>query len=1524
MKQQLLVLLFAIMGWPSAYAQLPNGSVSPDWSATDINNGPHNLYTMLNFGYAVFLDVSATWCHNCWDYHNSGELEQLYDDYGPAGTNEVRVLFVEGDPNTNLACLSGPAGCVGGTLGNWVTGTPYPIIHQQGPDIADLYQINHYPAILMVCPTDKKVYEAGQLSAFELHDFYVSNCTPAALAIEATSVTHVKCYATNTGAIDITVSGGKSPYTYNWSNGVTTQDLTNIPAGTYTITVTGHNGLSVISAPILVEGPSTALSIVLESYTPVGCNGILGSATVEASGGWSANYTYNWQNGQSGETAFALNAGNHVVSVTDDNGCKVSVTVNLAPAVYPTAAIAAPGMITCSQPTIQLNGTGSSAGPEITYEWVASNGGNIVSGGTTATPTVNAAGNYTIQVTNTETKCSSIAAKAVTANLAQPTANAGPTHEISCTVPETTLEASGSVGPNFTYLWTTSNGGNIVSGGTTLSPVVNAVGDYTLKVTNNTNGCTQTSATNVTGIPAPTLATTSGVLNCIASSITLTTTSNAVSPTYAWTGPNGFVSSVKSPTVSVSGSYNVVVTDSITTCTRTATANVTTNTNAPGASATGNTLTCATSSVVIMGATPDTTAVYAWSGPNSFVSNLQNPTVTAAGDYSLVVTDTINGCTSTATAAVVSNTLQPVASAVSPGNLNCNTAQIQLNGTGSAQGVNITYTWTASNGGNIVSGENTQTPLVDVAGMYSILVSNTDNGCTQTASTNLVQSPTVAASIGAQSNVLCSGGISGQATAIGAGGNGTYAYAWSNGGSTATVSGLAAGTYVVVVTDGENCSATTSVAIAEPNVLAANASATAQLAFGQNDGTATANPMGGTAGYTYLWTNGGTSQTIADLAPGSYNVVVSDANGCTAVETVTVNAFNCFLAADITGTNLSCNGASNGTAEVLVTAGANPTTFLWSNGATTAAVGNLSAGLYTVNVTDGNNCPATLNININQPSLLAANTTTTAESALGANDGAATANPTGGTGAYSYVWSNGSVLQTITNLVPGTYIVVVTDENACTAEQSVEVSSFLCFISSENTIVNVSCAGAANGSVTVSLQGGTAPFNYAWSNGGTTATISNLTGGTYTVNVSDANGCDFSNSATIVEPSPYSAWEVQTLNPLCPNEAAGSATASISGGTEPYAFLWSNGAMGNTLSNVPAGDYSVQVTDYNGCQSSTSVSLTSSDNEAPTITAQNTSVALNGNGLAQVTLADLSAQFGDNCGVAGTSISPQNFDCSKIGQQTVILTVTDLSGNTAITTALVNVQDNIVPVLTCPANILACSYANVVNYGSPVAEDNCLLAGNGQWVTSGPTSGSNFPEGTTLVSYTYKDASGNAGSCTFEVTVTSAVEFTNVNINNDLNNQQVGSIDITVAGGTGPFQYEWRDENANVIANTEDVTGLGEGSYKVQITDANGCIYTEEDIKLQNTSSAKEPTWLTGVSLQPNPTNSFTNIVFSLPVASMLEITVIDATGRVLITDISEQESVVRIDCTNLPGGVYLLRFRTGQEVGVRKLVVNK
>ncbi|GAB4489263.1 MAG: hypothetical protein OHK0019_06600 [Saprospiraceae bacterium] len=1503
------------------HAQLANGSIAPNFTVTDINGNTWTLYDLLDEGKTVYLDFFATWCGPCWSYHNTHALKDLWEEYGPPGTDEAFVFSIEGDANTNNACLYGPAGCVGGTQGNWVDGTPYPIV--ESSTVRAQYAVAFYPTIYMICPANKKIYVVGQLNKNGLWNQRNNLCPAPIVEINVNNVKNVKCYNTSTGSIDITPSGGTPPYTYVWSNGASTQDLNNIPAGSYTCTVTASNGWMGVTDPIDVLEPSEPLAVNIVEQTPMGCNGILASATVEAVGGWSNSYTYKWSHGPSGEVVAGLSPGNYTVSVTDAGACTVTKVINVAPAVYPTASIVQPGVLTCLQPSMELDGTNSSQGNEFSYQWFANGGGNIVSGNNTLTPVVNAPGNYVLQVTNTENNCISYATGIVTANIVLPNADAGPAGVVSCIQPSIVLQGSGSIGANFTYLWTASNGGNIVSGGNTLSPTVNAGGTYTLQVTNTTTGCTKTSTTSVSGNNvAPTISTTNGVLTCNIDTVTLTTTTNSNHPAFAWTGPNGYTASVQNPAVTVSGAYNLVLTDTVTGCTSTATANVTTNFNAPGAAATGGALTCVVNNVTLSGSSPDTTATFAWTGPNGFTSQMQNPNVNTAGQYVLVTTNPLNGCTSSANATVALNNAPPVAVAATPGNLNCNTNQIQLNGAGSSQGANFTYQWSTANG-NIISGGNTLTPLVDAVGSYVLQVNNSNNGCTSTASVNVAQSPAVTAAIGAQNNVSCHGGANGTATVTPGGGNGTYNYAWSNGANTAAITNLSAGTYLVTITDGENCTASTSVSISQPAPLAANASATAQTANGVNDGTATANPNGGVANYTYAWSNNETTQTITGLAPGSYTVTVTDANGCTSVQTVTVNSFNCTLSASISGVNVSCFGANNGAASVSLAGAAEPVTYSWNNGANTASVSGLAPGQYTVSVVDDNNCPASLSINITEPTLLAANATATNESAAGANDGSATANPTGGTAPYTYLWSNAATTQTITGLAPGIYSVTITDDNDCTVEQTVVVNSFNCAISAEPAISNVTCAGANNGSVTLNLNGGTAPFTYLWNNGATTSTISNLSGGIYTASVTDANDCQIVATAVVSEPMPYSNWSVETVSPACANDPTGSATATITGGTAPYDFLWSNGQNSNVATNLTAGNYSVTVTDQNGCQSSTSVQITAVDNVPPAVSVQNATVFINASGLAEVNLSALAAQIADNCGVASSVVSPNIFNCGQLGQQEVTVTVTDLSGLTATATAVVTVVDDIDPVVTCPANITRCASDNVVNYDAPVAVDNCLGNG-GQWkLENGLESGSVFPIGSTTQTYSYTDAGGNIGACSFSVTVVDEVELDNVAVTNDADGQGIGAIDITVSGGTMPYTFKWTKEG-QIVGETEDLNNLGEGHYTVIITDANGCIVSKEDIYVGNLVGTSEPSWLQGVRLQPNPTNGITQVIFSQFIASQLEVSVIDATGRVLLTEISDNPAVVTLDCSNLPEGLYLVRFRTGAEVGVRKLMVSR
>jgi hypothetical protein len=196
------------------------------------------------------------------------------------------------------------------------------------------------------------------------------------------------------------------------------------------------------------------------------------------------------------------------------------------------------------------------------YQWSAWNGGNIVSGANTPNPTVNAAGNYTVQVSDVVTTCAGFSTAIVSANQDLPTSEAGPGMEVSCASPSVELEGSGSVGANISYQWTAINGGHIEAGANTLTPTVDAAGNYILVVTNSANGCAKSDTTGVVGnnVP-PTAQTESDDLTCVTFSVTLNAITNANNPVFAWTGPNGFTSDLQNPVTTEAGDYQLMVSD---------------------------------------------------------------------------------------------------------------------------------------------------------------------------------------------------------------------------------------------------------------------------------------------------------------------------------------------------------------------------------------------------------------------------------------------------------------------------------------------------------------------------------------------------------------------------------------------------------------------------------------------------------------------------------------------------------------------------------------------------------------------------------------------------------------------------------------------------------------------------------------------------------------------------------------------------------------------------------------------------
>lgn len=1343
MKHFLLISLCLLTSL-AAFAQLPPGSTAPNWTMTDINGTSHTLYNYLDNEKVVFLDFSATWCGPCWNYHNTHAFKDLYNMYGPPGSNKVMAFMIEGDEDTNTACLYGPTGCVGGTQGNWVSGTPYPIIDDH--TMVSAYGIGYYPTIYGVCP-DKKIYEVGQVPEQQLWDFAKGCSAPT---VQLVSSTNNDCFGQSNGSITVTAVGGITPFSYAWSNGASTQNLSNLPAGNYTLTVTGSLGGTKSFGPITITQPQNPVEANLSSFTPAGCGGLGGTATVIASGG-TPGYNYLWNTGATTQQVFNLAPGAYSVTVTDLNGCTDNIqNIVIEPPVLPTASASAPGLLTCSQPMITLNGSGSTTGPDIDYTWTTSDG-HIVSGGNTLDNcVVDAPGTYSLLVLNSASTCSAWASVAVSQDISAPTATAATPGELTCTTTQLTLVGLGSSGPGYSILWTTV-GGNIVSGATTLNPVVNAAGTYTLTITKTANGCTGSSNTVVTSnTTPPNISASGGEITCTSSSVQLAGNSTTNGVTYSWTGPNGFTSSQQNPTVSQQGAYTLKVTQTSSGCSTTAQAQVLENNAPPAISAAGGTINCLQSSVALTGNSNAVGSTYSWTGPNGFTSSLQSPSVNEQGNYLLTVTAP-NGCTKDATAVVNVNTTPPTANAGSNGVMNCHVNSIVLNGTGSSSGSQFSYLWTTTNG-HLLSGENTLTPTVDAIGDYALLVTNNNNGCTQAAATAVTQTPAVTAGLSSQTNISCFGNANGTATVQAGGGNGSYTYAWSNGQSNATASNLSAGSYSVTVTDGENCTASQTVAISQPNELVVTTSTTAQTAPGVNDGTASANITGGTGSYTYAWSNGATNDLITGLAPGNYTVSVTDANGCVKIKTVTVNAFGCAVSAATSETDVTCNGAANGTAGISLSNALEPYTYAWSNGETTANITGLVPGTYTVSATDDNGCEVVASIEVEEPAVLNANVTSTAVTASGAGDGTATANPTGGTAPFSYEWSTGATTATITGLVSANYMVTVSDANGCTVEHVVPVAPFACTAAANIAFNNISCHGESDGSATVTFGGGLSPYNYEWSNEATTATISLLGPGTYSVTVSDAVNCAAIAEVTIEEPNSLEAEVVALTNADC-GQSNGFAEVAAVGGTPGFAFQWSNGETGTTVNNLDPGVLTVAITDANDCQTSLEIQVGVNDTEAPEVLTQDITIVLDANGNADIAATDVDFGSSDNCDIASMTIDRNSFTCADLGQHEVVLTVTDEAGNSSTGSAIVTVEDNAIPSIIVQDIIVALDENGeavitpaMLDNGST---DNCGIVDWG--IDASSFTCDNI--GANAVVLTVTDGSGNSNSGTAIVTV---------------------------------------------------------------------------------------------------------------------------------------------------------------------------
>lgn len=462
-------------------------------------------------------------------------------------------------------------------------------------------------------------------------------------------------------------------------------------------------------------------------------------------------------------------------------------------------------------------------------------------------------------------------------------------------------------------------------------------------------------------------------------------------------------------------------------------------------------------------------------------------------------------------------------------------------------------------------------------GTYSVTVTDAA-GCTISGSATVANPDDINISV-VVDNPACATGGTGSATATASGGTAPYTYNWSTGATGPTISGLAPGTYGLTVTDFLGCNEQTSVMVIADSGVTLDVQAVASSGCGAADGSASVAITGGNAPFDISWSNGATGASVSGLAPGSYTVMVTDADGCGASATVSVGGSPA-IDLHIMGVNSGC--AANGSASAMVMPGSGtpPFQYSWSNGATTSIINNLDAGTYSVVVTDAAGCTATDQITVTGSSDIAVSATATDNACFGENNGSATATATGASGQVFYMWSNGGSSQTINNLATGTYFVTVVDNaSGCTATTSAFVGQ-PSEVTATASGVNGGCTTL--GSAEAAASGGTGPYTFAWSTGDTGASISGLSSGTYTVTTTDANGCTDEASVTIASGGGLDV-AVDITNPSSSTTDDGSVTATASGGQSPYTYIWNTSDYGPTISGLAGGTYSVTVTDVQGC-----------------------------------------------------------------------------------------------------------------------------------------------------------------------------------------------------------------------------------------------------------------------------------------------------------------------------------------------------
>jgi len=1340
---------------------------------------------------------------------------------------------------------------------------------------------------------------------------------PPALDVSNTSTSlynggvNVSCFGEDDGTATVTPIGGTpftvgAAYTYLWNdpNNQTDPTAINLTAGTYTCTVTDNEGCTATTADIILTEPAALNATVqLSEYNGVNVscfNGADGTADLigQVSGG-TGPYSYDWRDNAGLQIAISisvagLSAGNYTVTITDQNTCTFPIAFTMT---QPATAVSAVALVTSSYFGAEVSCFGSSdgeatasgvlasgtpftTGNPYTYMWTPINQATAIATGLSANIL------YTVVVTDAN-NCSDNASVTLT----QPTTvdtistsstltNCNGDYNGSATVTPT-----GGTAP-YGYVW------DDISTQTIATAVGLNAGTYNCQLT-DVNGCPFNNnplidVTVVVSEPAPiTLFPTLNNVNCFGGSdgdatvsVTGGTPDLAGNYNYLWSSGHTTATASGLSETSISGPYLCTVTDD-NGCTESIFIDISEPPSLPTAVTTSTMVSCfggsdGEATVVATGGFPGYT--YIWRDPsNAIISTSQNPTGLSEGSYECTVTD-VNGCPFVISEYVAQPGTDLINSSTIITHVSCNAGSdggAQVSGSGGAG--SYTYEWQGPFPSTAVI-STVNNIVAQVAGQYLCYITDAA-GCVVDETVDITEPPVIGFSLPVQTiNPSCVGFTDGSGTVVPTGGVGGFTYQWDDPlfQTTATATGLDAGSYTCVVTDANLCSpasAVISVTLTDPSPIIFVVSPHINvMCTGDASGSLDLIVSGGTqhtlpaTPYDYSWSNGTTTSLNSSLVANTYDCWIEDANGCiinTGPIQITEPAIA--LGASITSqVDESCYMLADGqltcTPDLNSGTGTGTYSYLWSHGAAGNTASNLSAGPYYCTVSDANGCSVntpTVNIiaatqltvtpNWNPPSC---NSTTTTGIT---NDGTATVTPSGGTGNYFYAWDDVPLFQitpTASNLITGTYNCLITDGNGCVYPEQVVVPEPTPNITATFTTTDVNCFQGTNGSITINALGGTPPLNYDWiPTLETTTTIQNLAAGIYSCNVSDIPGCTTVFSTTITENPPLVApISVTQMSVMGAND--GSMFVTVSGGTGlgTYTYNWVDantntvGGNSSSINSLPVGTYTCTVTDLNGCTLevtgvidplSCSVTVVDNISTIPCFGGTATVSWVNSGGLAPYTntLIDPTGVPVDLFAIYGTNQFDNNLPTPlNLTAGVYLLTVTDANGCHGNLSAAIHLN------VLEPAELEffpLTTTTDVLCYGDPTGTVNATVIGGTfaappTWVVT-PSSGPPQVNAAALYTGNYVVTAIDDNGCmisepfTINEPVAPLSLIASSTFEGCMPNTN-GTATVTPAGGTpdlsGNYFYNWSPQN------TQTISSLVAGTYTCIVTDDNGCTAT--------------------------------------------------------------------------------------------------